>query len=532
VALFTTYNEGAYFFLSHHKQKVNLIAREMAKSTAGITRGETDMDRLRVFPNVAAAAKIMANTEVLTPLAVDCLRLSTQFFYPIQQCAQQVYYTALPLSPTSSHLHKSCLQSGAVNQLSRVTAFSGAPDTWGLLLRTINVRPRRLTYIATSVQRIIAACEDIVNIYDALTFVLRQSLRAPKTVTKIRDSPDGSTLFFAHSHSVTMWDVQTGGLAHTFTTQSEITEITVSKAGDRIACGSSDGSVTVWNIRTKGEGKSFGGGQPVVTIYWLSPAELLVATQRTVYVHSITAGETLRKSPILGRVWGMVYLGDEGEFLVGTSQPGLGGQESHFLRINKSELLGHALGSQGSELHFTRSLKYVGGLFFAQSLDHLGPLLRPTLVGEKIACITPPSGVRSFNAKSCDWTKNPPLLDAAISVAVSLNRNIVAQTKDSIQIFSLDVLTSAEVREDVPFASHVYPLGEKHIVCLLQPDRYLIILELETLQKIHPDDNPLPLGSLPTDQPPSVRASFSHGVCCRVRRRCGHTSVAVGYPAS
>ena len=469
------------------------------------------MNKPGFSPNVAAATKIMTHAEALTPLVTDCLRLSTHFFYPIQQCAQHVYYTALPLSPTSSHLRKSCLQSGMVNQLSRVTAFSGAPDTWGLLLRTINVRPRGLTHLATSAQRIIAACEDIVNVYDAVTFVFRQSLRAPKTVTKIRDSPDGSTLFFAHSHSVTMWDVQTGGLVHTFTTQSEITEITVAKAGDRIACGSSDGSVAVWNIRTKGEDKGFGDGQPVVTIYWLSPAELVVATQRTVYVHSITTGKTLRKSPILGRVWGMVYLGDEGEFLVGTSQPGLGGQESHFLRINKSELLGHALGSQGPELHFTRTLRYLGGLFFAQSLDHLGPLLRPTLVGEKIACITPPSGVRSFNTKSCDWTKIPPLLDAATSVAVSLNRNLVAQTKDSIQIFSLDVLTSLEAREDVPFASHVYPLGEKHIVCLLQPDRYLIILELETLQKLHPDDNPSPLGPLPTDQSPSARASFSHG---------------------
>jgi WD40 repeat protein len=166
--------------------------------------------------------------KTLTPsldLATDCLRLSMHFFQPIQQCAQQVYHTALPLSPTSSQLRNSCLQSVADDHLSRVTAFSGAPDTWGLLLRTINVRPRQLTCIATSAQRIVAACEDVVDIYDAVTFVLRQSLRAPETVTKILGSPDGSTLFFAHSYSVTMWDVQTGGLTHTFTTQSEITDV-------------------------------------------------------------------------------------------------------------------------------------------------------------------------------------------------------------------------------------------------------------------------------------------------------------------
>jgi hypothetical protein len=40
-------------------------------------------------------------------LATDCLRLSMHFFHPIQQCAQQVYHTALPLSPTSSLLRNS-----------------------------------------------------------------------------------------------------------------------------------------------------------------------------------------------------------------------------------------------------------------------------------------------------------------------------------------------------------------------------------------------------------------------------------------
>jgi hypothetical protein len=66
-------------------------------------------------------------------------------------------------------------------------------------------------------QRIVAACEDVANIYDAVTFVLQQSLHIPETVTKIQGSPEGSTLFFAHLHSITMWDVQTGGLTHTFT---------------------------------------------------------------------------------------------------------------------------------------------------------------------------------------------------------------------------------------------------------------------------------------------------------------------------
>ena len=96
----------------------------------------------------------------LTPLdnlATDCLRLSMHFFHPIQQCAQQVYHTALPLSPTSSQLHVLWLQNIIYNQLSSVTGFSGAPHSWSSLLRTIGVRPRELTCIATSVSRGLSA---------------------------------------------------------------------------------------------------------------------------------------------------------------------------------------------------------------------------------------------------------------------------------------------------------------------------------------------------------------------------------------
>jgi WD40 repeat protein len=433
------------------------------------------------------------NPSRLTPplrvLATDCLRLSMHFFYPVQQCAQHVYHTALPLSPTLSQLHESWLQGVTNNQLPRVTAFLGAPKKWGLLLRTIDVRPKRLACTATSSQMIVAACEEIVNIYDAVTFVLRQSLNTPEIVTKIQCSPDGSTLFFVHTLSVTVWDVQTGGLTHTFATPSEVTDVAVSTTGNYIACGSSDGSVVFWNIHTKAEGEVFGSGQPVVAICWLSSDKLAVATQTTVCIYEIARG-TSKKIHIPGCVWGMANVG--GEPLVGTSLPGQGaGQKLFFIRAESERW--HEL-----KPPMTRPSLYLNGL------------LSPTLVGNKVVCITPPSGVQSFDTERYDLLNNPPLLDSAMLVAVSLNRNLVVQTKDSLQIFALDVLTSSDVRSDV-HTSHVYPLGEKHIICLLQPNRHLTLLELETLQELHPDDNASPLGLPLTNQPPSARVSSSRG---------------------
>ena len=149
------------------------------------------------------------NNKVTTlhDLATDCLWLTMHFFYPIQKCAQQIYHTTLPLSPTSSCLQKSYLQNITDDQPSHVATFIGAPSAWGFLLRTIDTRLGELTCITTSGQEIIAACEDIVNIYDAVTGVLPQSLYPSESVTKIQPSSDESALFFAHSSSVTMWDV-------------------------------------------------------------------------------------------------------------------------------------------------------------------------------------------------------------------------------------------------------------------------------------------------------------------------------------
>ena len=130
-------------------------------------------------------------------------------------------------------------------------------------------------------------------------------------------------------------------------------------------------------------------------------------------------------------------------------------------------------------------------------------------------CITLPSGVQSFSPESYDWTSKPPLLDMAISVAVSLNRNLVAQTEDSIQIFSADVLTSQEVHNDIR-PPQVYPLGKEYILCVDQPNKHLTLLESETLQELCPDDETLPFGSLLHDQSPSTCASFCSGLVTKI----------------
>jgi len=442
--------------------------------------------------------------------ATDCLRLSMHYFHPIQQCAQHMYHTALPLSPTFSHLHKSCLQRVITNNLSHVVAFLGAPTTWGSLLRTIDVRPRQLTYTMTSAQRIIAACGDIVNIYDAITGVLQQFIHAPETVLRMQGSPDGSILFFAHLFSVGIWDVQTGGLIDTFTVESEISSIAASTT--HVACGSSDGSIIFWNLCTKKESRGSWDGKPIVTIYWLSPQELAVVTQSTICIWDIIINETIGRFTIPGYMWGIVYLENEKEFLVGVSQPNQGmGQESFFIRCKQPKLQ-----SQDQGLLCWKFAKC------NQSPVHSGQLSNPTIVGDEITCLNSVGELQLFNLVSCEWTKNPLHLGIATSVVLPLNGNIVAQTNDSIQIFSIDGLRSSRAHNKV-HTSHIYPLGKKYIICL-QSTRHLTLLRLETLQELEPNDNtppyqssltsPLPFDHAPplVNQSPFACASLDHGL--------------------
>jgi hypothetical protein len=297
---------------------------------------------------------------------------------------------------------------------------------------------------------------------------------------------------------VTMWDVQTGGLIHTFTTQPTVNDIAVSTSGDHIACGSSNGSFRFWNICTKEQSRDSGNGESVVTICWLSPQKFAVATQNSLYIIGVAAGKTLDGLSIPNRVWGMVYFGERDEFLVGTSwqgrQPDRERCSLETISYRYPGLLDKSWSTENRGRLVRRKL-YQG----KSSPAHLGELKRPTIVGKAIACITPQMGVRLFDTRSYDWTSSPPLLDAAVSVVVSLNRNIVAQTKDSIKIFSTDVLASSEARNDTR-VSHVYPLGESYIICVIQPTRRIAILELETLREVRRYDETLPFWSSPPDE--------------------------------
>ena len=397
--------------------------------------------------------------------------MTMYFFHPIKQCAQQIYPTAFPLLPQSSSSYREGYLFGIPSDQTHVTGFLGAPSCWGLLLTTISLGPKRPTAIATFAEKIAIACEDAVNIYNAVTFALEQSLRIPQSFTKIQGSLNASILYSTHSRSVALWDIQTGGLIDTFHTRRPINDAVASQMDRHIACCLSDSSVAYRDGCTKKEG-SFRSPdfRPVVTICWLSRAELAIATTDTIHIMNIDTRIALRVEANLTSLWGMVVLSSD-ELIVGTSGQGAAGE---------SELSSLSRTAHGQERNWSREP------FFSKERRQptfRGQLTSPMLVGENIVCVTPPNGVGAFDTKGHGWTK-PPLLEKAKSLAVSLRKDLVVRTEDSVQIFSPDVLERKANRKDEGL-SHVYPLGNKHAVCL-RIDRHLTILDLETLRSLRP----------------------------------------------
>ena len=194
----------------------------------------------------------------------------------------------------------------------------------------------------------------------------------------------------------------------------------------------------------------------------------------------------------------MVYSEERHEFLVGATWSGMGMEQgdSSFITIGHTE-------------DYTLEIRVRPGV---QSSFYSGQLLNPILVGDNIACITPANQVCVFNTRSYNWTIKVPFPGPVSSMAVLLNRNLVVQAEDSVQIFSVDILTSHEAHHGKQ-SSHIYPLGNNHMVCILQPTRCLTLLELETLQELHPDNTSLlKLFMKNQHQSPFPHALFSCGL--------------------
>lgn len=157
---------------------------------------------------------------------------------------------------------------------------------------------------------LVTACHDgTVSIHDSITGVMRLSLTTRNSVRAIGGSVDGSILFCTHQQPlITSWDIQTGGLIHTFVLEGKVEDVAVSSRGRYLACGLSDGSVKVWEVANNVECGALWSGSPVSCLCWLGTEEQLAVAKRvSVHTWDVVSGSILRRIATQDPIRGMLY---------------------------------------------------------------------------------------------------------------------------------------------------------------------------------------------------------------------------------
>ena len=375
----------------------------------------------------------------LRSLAEEYLRFVMHFFHPIQQSAPHIYHSALPLSPSSPLLRLTFPREKTL-----IARFYGRPDDWGPVIRTIKGAVGRFKCMTTIGHRIAAACNDgTVTIYDSVTGVLRLSLSPEYPVEAVTGSPDSSMIFCTHRQdpSITLWDIQTGGLIHTFMLKSQVNDTAISLEGRYLACGLSDGSVHFWEVAKRKECPAFGDGFPVTHLCWLAPEEqLVVVNLASLRILDVVTGTALYTLRMPDPVCGTAYSQKLNQLAVATSSGG----ESIITTIDPRT---------GVSSTSSRIQRRLSCLTFSQTTKEL-------------VCGMRTNGLQLFNITAKRWKQfdHPATI---MSVSTLSNGTVVADAAgSSIQLLSLDG-GYAPSRQLIAPALRVYTFNDNRIIAIV-----------------------------------------------------------------
>ena len=181
--------------------------------------------------------------------ANDSQRFLLEHFDTICNSPSHIYHSALPLSPSSSLLHK-CYSA----ELSlMVKVVKGPSAGWGTCSRTVSLD--HITQTLSYWNKTIAIgfkLRDII-ILNAVTGSQIAILSGhTDEVNDLIFSPDGTLLVSgSDDQTVKLWDLQTGGVVKTFLGHTGVVwSVSISADLTTIASGSHDHTIHLWDIQT------------------------------------------------------------------------------------------------------------------------------------------------------------------------------------------------------------------------------------------------------------------------------------------
>lgn len=317
--------------------------------------------------------------------------------------------------------------------------------------------------MATFSHKIAAASDDgMVGIYDSVTGVLRLSINLVDPVQAIGGSPDGSILFCAHNTpSVTVWDMQTGGLIRTFDLEWNAQDIAVSLKGCYLACRSSDGHGKVLRVASEMGGSVIWTRSSVTRFCWLEPEEqLVVSTGISVDVVDITAGTVLRHFVTPYSVNRVVYSQKFNRLAIVTSSDA----KSVVAVINPQ-----------TDIPTTSHWVHTGSNFSCLAFS------RTT---EELVCGTKAHGLQVFNI-SRRIVRRLEYSNAVTSLSSLQNGTVVANVAGSrIQLLSLDGWHAPSQQSTIS-ALTVQDFDQGKIIAIITTDReHVVLLETASMSKL------------------------------------------------
>ena len=179
----------------------------------------------------------------------DSQRFLLENFDTIWTSPSHIYHSALPLSPSSSWLHK-CYST----ELSfTVKVVKGPSAGWGMCSRTVLLDSFTQTLSYWNKTIAIGSKPGDIIILNAVTGSQVAILSGHAgEVNSLTFTPDGTSLVSgSDDRTAKLWDLQTGGVVKTFSGHTSLVlSVSISADLTTIASGSSDKTIWLWDIQT------------------------------------------------------------------------------------------------------------------------------------------------------------------------------------------------------------------------------------------------------------------------------------------
>jgi WD40 repeat protein len=305
--------------------------------------------------------------------------------------------------------------------------------------------------------------DDTVGIYDSVTGVLRLSLSPGSPIQAMTGSPSGDILFFAHKiPSITVWDMQTGGLIHTFVLERNPEDIAVSLKGRYLACRFSDGSMEVWEVANNIEGATVWTSSPVTCFCWSEPEEqLAVSTGTSAHLWDIITGTVLHSFTMRYPVHHTIY----------------------FQKFNQLAIV---TGSEPSNFSVVITNPWTGITSISRPFQKQPSCFAFSQNTKELVCYGEARGLHVFKVSTQYW-RDISYPDTATSISPLPNGTVAVNTVDSgIQLLSLDVEPAGSLDPAISISVlTIHPLDQGKIIVVLPTSRdSIILLEVATMKQL------------------------------------------------